>query len=134
MAANITVNSGMLEFRTDAVPLSICSSAQAMRMNGITMPTNAQTATLNQRAGGRRTGVFRITITTPTARAPKNKRPSVTSRGDVSSTITLMNRNEAPQMAPSASRASSALGVTSDRVRGLQDAAGENRSVYVYGI
>src|SRR3990172_7181032 len=48
-AANSAVNSGMLEFRTDAVPLSMCSSAQAMRRNGTATPKTAHSAIFGQR-------------------------------------------------------------------------------------
>ncbi len=112
MAANSVVNRGIVELRTEAVPLSMCSSAQAMRVNGSTTPISDHTATLNQKEYGQRRRVLLIAITAPTARTPKNMRPSATSRGDVSSTITLMKRKEAPQVAPSASRVRNALGFT----------------------
>jgi hypothetical protein len=47
--ASMAVNSGMLAFNTEAVPLAMCSSAQAMRAKGTTLLSTAMIVTSSQR-------------------------------------------------------------------------------------
>jgi hypothetical protein len=47
--ASMAVNSGMLAFSTEAVPLAMCSSAQAMRAKGTMLLSTAMMVTSTQR-------------------------------------------------------------------------------------
>jgi hypothetical protein len=99
--ANIAVNSGVVAFQMPATTLDTCCSPNEKHANGIALNTSATTNSRRQisRPRGRRVRV--IATRRRSVRAPRKQRPNATSRGSSSSSPTLMNMNDAPQVADS---------------------------------
>ncbi len=109
VVAMTTVNRGIVETSTEATPLSILVSAQAMSVNGMTLSIRASSEILPTVAGSKRTGLRRATTIANTTSAPRARRPAAISMGAISSTSTFMKRKAAPKRAPRAMRARGAF-------------------------
>ncbi len=107
-AAKMAVKMGIVEFSTAAMPLSMCSSPQAISANGTTLLMAAIGRVSTNAAGVSRSSWRLMATKATTQTAPIKRRPATNSSAVVSSTITLINRNDAPQTTPRASSTVSA--------------------------
>jgi hypothetical protein len=82
----------MVEMRTAATPLSMRVSAQATRVKGSTLSMRASRDVRPTMAGLTRGARRSTASTSPTVAAPRNMRPATSSEGEISSTMTFMNK------------------------------------------
>ena len=102
MCASGTTKSGIAAFRIAASEESICCSPHGIKTNGIALESAPCTSTSPQRRGPSERS--RRPAKTSTKRPPPPSRSQATASGPISSSITLMSMNDAPQIRESTSR------------------------------